>query len=77
MFWARALLQRASENRISKDVSSLSLSNGGDRFNLWNARVFPSGIRIFVRIMGLLLVALAVPFFINGLTDLGLSATSA
>ena len=73
MFWARALLQRASENRISKDVSPRS----GDRFNLWNARVFPSGIRIFVRIMGLLLVALAVPFFINGLTDLGLSATSA
>src|ERR1700753_2751606 len=31
-----------------------------------------SGIRILVRIMGLLLVALAVQFFINGLTDLGL-----
>ena len=30
-----------------------------------------SGIRILVRIMGLLLVALAVQFFINGLTDLG------
>src|SRR5271156_810370 len=33
-----------------------------------------SGIRILVRIMGLLLVALAVQFFINGLTDLGLIA---
>src|ERR1700691_1365263 len=30
-----------------------------------------TGIRILVRIMGLLLVALAVQFFINGLTDLG------
>ena len=35
-----------------------------------------SGIRILVRIMGLLLVALAVQFFINGLTDLGLIAKS-
>jgi multiple antibiotic resistance protein len=33
-----------------------------------------SGIRILVRIMGLLLVALAVQFFINGLTDLGIIA---
>jgi multiple antibiotic resistance protein len=33
-----------------------------------------SGIRILVRIMGLLLVALAVQFFINGLTDLGVIA---
>jgi MarC family membrane protein len=31
-----------------------------------------TGIRILVRIMGLLLVALAVQFFVNGLTDLGL-----
>jgi multiple antibiotic resistance protein len=31
-----------------------------------------TGIRILVRIMGLLLVALAVQFFINGITDLGL-----
>lgn len=30
-----------------------------------------TGIRILVRIMGLLLVALAMQFFINGLTDLG------
>jgi multiple antibiotic resistance protein len=31
-----------------------------------------AGIRILVRIMGLLLVALAMQFFINGLKDLGL-----
>src|SRR5271154_5551442 len=35
-----------------------------------------TGIRILVRIMGLLLVALAVQFFINGLTDLGVIAKS-
>jgi multiple antibiotic resistance protein len=33
-----------------------------------------TGIRILVRIMGLLLVALAMQFFVNGLTDLGLVA---
>ncbi len=33
-----------------------------------------TGIRILVRIMGLLLMALAVQFFVNGLTDLGLIA---
>jgi len=33
-----------------------------------------SGIRILVRIMGLLLVALAMQFFVNGLTDLGVIA---
>jgi multiple antibiotic resistance protein len=31
-----------------------------------------TGLRILVRIMGLLLVALAMQFFVNGLTDLGL-----
>jgi len=31
-----------------------------------------TGIRILVRIMGLLLVALAMQYFVNGLTDLGL-----
>ena len=31
-----------------------------------------TGIRILVRIMGLLLVALAMQFFVNGLTDLGM-----
>jgi multiple antibiotic resistance protein len=31
-----------------------------------------TGIRILVRIMGLLLVALAMQLFVNGITDLGL-----
>jgi len=31
-----------------------------------------TGIRILVRIMGLLLVALAMQFFVNGMTDLGI-----
>ncbi len=31
-----------------------------------------TGIRILVRIMGLLLVALAMQFFVNGITDLGM-----
>ena len=35
-----------------------------------------TGIRILVRIMGLLLVALAMQFFVNGLTDLGIIAKS-
>ena len=30
-----------------------------------------TGIRILVRIMGLLLVALAVQYFVNGFVDLG------
>jgi multiple antibiotic resistance protein len=30
-----------------------------------------TGIRILVRIMGLLLVALAMQYFVNGFTDLG------
>lgn len=38
----------------------------------WVRRVLgETGIRILVRIMGLLLVALAMQFFVNGLTDLG------
>ena len=36
-----------------------------------------TGIRILVRIMGLLLVALAMQFFVNGLTDLGVIARQA
>ena len=36
-----------------------------------------TGIRILVRIMGLLLVALAMQFFVNGLTDLGIIARPA
>jgi multiple antibiotic resistance protein len=35
-----------------------------------------TGIRILVRIMGLLLVALAMQYFVNGLTDLGIIARS-
>ena len=35
-----------------------------------------TGIRILVRIMGLLLVALAMQFFVNGLTDLGIISRS-
>jgi multiple antibiotic resistance protein len=33
-----------------------------------------TGIRVLVRIMGMLLVALAMQFFVNGLTDLGVIA---
>jgi multiple antibiotic resistance protein len=33
-----------------------------------------TGIRILVRIMGLLLVALAVQYFVNGMVDLGVIA---
>jgi multiple antibiotic resistance protein len=33
-----------------------------------------TGIRILVRIMGLLLVALAVQYFVNGIADLGVIA---
>ncbi len=33
-----------------------------------------TGIRILVRIMGLLLVALAVQYFVNGMVDLGVVA---
>jgi len=33
-----------------------------------------TGIRILVRVMGLLLVALAAQYFVNGLADLGLIA---
>ena len=35
-----------------------------------------TGIRVLVRVMGLLLVALAMQYFVNGLTDLGLIARS-
>jgi multiple antibiotic resistance protein len=45
--------------------------NGADRLR---KLLGETGIRILVRIMGLLLVALAMQFFVNGLTDLGLIA---
>jgi multiple antibiotic resistance protein len=33
-----------------------------------------TGVRILIRIMGLLLVALAVQYFVNGMVDLGVIA---
>jgi len=33
-----------------------------------------TGIRVLVRVMGLLLVALAMQYFVNGFMDLGLIA---
>jgi multiple antibiotic resistance protein len=52
-------------------VASYGVLSGADRLR----RVLgETGIRILVRIMGLLLVALAVQFFVNGLTDLGVIA---
>jgi multiple antibiotic resistance protein len=53
---------------ITAFVSYLVLS-GADRIRRFLGE---TGIRILVRIMGLLLVALAMQFFVNGLTDLGL-----
>ncbi len=50
---------------------SFAVLSGADRVR----RILgETGIRILVRIMGLLLVALAVQFFVNGLTDLGVIA---
>lgn len=49
-------------------AASYGILSGADRVR----RILgETGIRILVRIMGLLLVALAVQFFVNGLTDLG------
>jgi multiple antibiotic resistance protein len=51
--------------------ASYAVLSGADRVR----RVLgETGIRILVRIMGLLLVALAMQFFVNGLTDLGVIA---
>lgn len=51
--------------------ASYGVLNGADRLR----RVLgETGIRILVRVMGLLLVALAMQFFVNGLTDLGVIA---
>jgi len=52
-------------------VVSYGVLNGADRVR---KLLGETGIRILVRIMGLLLVALAVQFFVNGLTDLGVIA---
>jgi multiple antibiotic resistance protein len=49
-------------------TASYFILNGADRVR---KVLGETGIRILVRIMGLLLVALAVQFFVNGLTDLG------
>jgi multiple antibiotic resistance protein len=53
---------------ITALVSYFVLS-GADRIRVFLGE---TGIRILVRIMGLLLVALAMQFFVNGFTDLGL-----
>jgi multiple antibiotic resistance protein len=49
-------------------VVSFFVLSGADRIRVLLGE---TGIRILVRIMGLLLVALAMQFFVNGLTDLG------
>ncbi|MBW4026448.1 MarC family protein [Acidipila rosea] len=51
--------------------ASYGVLNGADRLR---RLLGETGIRILVRIMGLLLVALAMQFFVNGLTDLGVIA---
>ena len=50
-------------------VASYFILAGADRVRLVMGE---TGIRILVRIMGLLLVAMAMQFFVNGLTDLGM-----
>ena len=55
---------------VTAFVSFLVLSAA----NRVRALLGETGIRILVRIMGLLLVALAMQFFVNGLTDLGVIA---
>jgi multiple antibiotic resistance protein len=52
-------------------LASYGVLNGADRLR---RLLGETGIRILVRIMGLLLMALAVQFFVNGLTDLGVIA---
>lgn len=52
-------------------AASFGILSGADRVQ---RLLGETGIRILVRIMGLLLVALAMQFFVNGLTDLGLIA---
>lgn len=52
-------------------LASYAVLSGADRVR---RLLGETGIRILVRIMGLLLVALAMQFFVNGLTDLGVIA---
>jgi multiple antibiotic resistance protein len=52
-------------------AASYAVLSGADRVR---RLLGETGIRILVRVMGLLLVALAVQFFVNGLTDLGVIA---
>jgi multiple antibiotic resistance protein len=52
-------------------AASFGVLNGADRVR---RLLGETGIRILVRIMGLLLMALAMQFFVNGLTDLGVIA---
>jgi multiple antibiotic resistance protein len=52
-------------------LASFGVLNGADRIR---RLLGETGIRILVRIMGLLLMALAVQFFVNGLSDLGVIA---
>jgi multiple antibiotic resistance protein len=55
-------------------IASYGILSGADRVQ---RLLGETGIRVLVRIMGLLLVALAVQFFVNGLIDLGLIAKQA
>ncbi len=52
-------------------AASYGVLSGADRVRRFLGE---TGIRILVRIMGLLLMALAMQFFVNGLTDLGVIA---
>ena len=52
-------------------AASFGVLSGADRLRRLMGE---TGIRILTRIMGLLLVALAMQFFVNGLTDLGVIA---
>ena len=64
---------RVGRDRTLTAGLSYMILSGANRVRGWMGE---SGIRILVRIMGLLLVALAVQFFINGLTDLSVIAKS-
>jgi multiple antibiotic resistance protein len=55
---------------ITAAICYLVLGNS----DLVGRRLGETGVRILVRIMGLLLVALAVQYFVNGLVDLGVIA---